>query len=100
VGDLFLESLRIQDETEQARINLIRTDLELCLTFATVAKTAFSMGHTEHAERAVASAEKGYLDMLGLYSKARKPTPETKKELQLKFTRLRERLDELQRLRP
>jgi len=100
VGDLFLESLRIQHEIEQARIDFIRTDLDLCLTFATVAQTAYSMGHGEHAEQAVASAEKGYVDMLGLFSKARNLTPEAKKELHITFKRLRDRLDELQRSRP
>jgi hypothetical protein len=45
---------RLQDEIEQSRLDLIKTDLDLCLTFATVADTAMSMGHREHAERTIA----------------------------------------------
>jgi hypothetical protein len=97
VGGLFLESLRIQHETDQARLDFIRTDLELCLTFATVAQTAYRMGHREHAERAIASAEEGYSTLLRFFSLEKNLTPEARNELQLKFKSLRERLDELQR---
>ena len=70
----------------------------VCFTFATVAETAYNMGHREHAERTIASAEKGYSDMLRYFSQARGMTAEVEKELQSKFQRLRERLDGLQRL--
>ena len=99
MGDLFLESLRIQADAEEARLDLIRTDLELCLTFATVAETSYSMGHREHAERNIANAEKGYSDMLRFFSKANRLTPGIRRELQSKFKELRERLDGLQRFR-
>jgi hypothetical protein len=56
------QSLRA--EIEQARLDFIRTDLGVCFTFATVAETAIRMGHREHAGRTLASAEKGYSDML------------------------------------
>ena len=69
----------------------------MCLTFAKVAGTAISMGHLEHAERTIASAEKGYSDMLRYFSQATGMTAEVEKELWLKFRRLRERLDGLQR---
>jgi hypothetical protein len=97
VGDLFLESLRIQNDAEQVRLDFLRTDLDLCLTFATVAQTAYRMGHREHGERTIASAEKGYSTLLRFFSLAKNLTPEARNELQLKFTSLRERLDELQR---
>jgi hypothetical protein len=99
VGDRFLESLSIQDRTEQACLDFIRTDLDVCLTFAAVAETAYSMGHQEHAEQTVASAEKGYSTLLRFFSKVENPTPETKKELELTLKRLRERLDGLPRRR-
>jgi hypothetical protein len=82
---------RLQDEIEQARLDFIRTDLGLCLTFATVAETAYSMGQREHAERTLASAEKGCSDMLRLFSRARGMTAEVEKGLQSKFKQLRER---------
>jgi hypothetical protein len=99
VGDLFLESLRTKEQTEQARLDFIRTDLDLCLTFATVAETAYSMGHREHAERAIAGAEQGYSTLLRFFSKAKSLTAEIEQELQPKFKELRERLDGLKRLR-
>jgi hypothetical protein len=70
--------------------------LGVCLTFATVAETAYSMGHREHAERALGKAEKGYSDMLRYYTQAAGMTAEVEKELQSKFKQLRERLDGLQ----
>jgi Ser/Thr protein kinase RdoA (MazF antagonist) len=98
VGDLFHNNLRLRDETERARVDFIRTDLGVCLTLATVAETAYSMGHREHAKRTIASAEKGYSDMLRYFHKATGMTAEVEKELQSKFKQLRERLDGLQRL--
>jgi hypothetical protein len=88
---------RLQDEINQSRLDLIRTDLDLCLTFATVAETAMSMGHREHAERTLASAEKGYSDMLRYFTQVAGMTAGVESELQSKFRRLRERLDGLQR---
>jgi hypothetical protein len=97
VGDPFQESLRIRAKTEQARLDFIRTDLDLCMTFATVAETAYRMGHRAHAEQTLASAEKGYSDMLRYFQKATGMTAGVESELQSKFRRLRERLDGLQR---
>jgi hypothetical protein len=97
VGDLCHESLRIRDETDQALLDFIRTDLDLCFVFATVAETAYSMGHRAHAKRNIANAEKGYSDMLRYFLRARGKTPEVENELQSKFNQLRERLDGLQR---
>ena len=98
-GDLFLDSLSNQDKTEQARLHFIRTDLELCLTFATVAETAYRMGHWEHAERTIANAERGYPTLLRFFSKAKRLAPGIEQELQSKFKEVRERLDGLQRFR-
>ena len=91
--------MRLRDEIEQARLDFIRTDLGVCLTLATVAETAYSMGHREHAERTLASAEKGYSDMLRFFSQARGMTAKVEKELQSTFKQVRERLDGLHRLR-
>ena len=59
--------------------------------------TAWATGNTP--ERTLASAEKGYSDMLRYFSQATGMTAEVEKELQSKFKQLRERLDGLQRLR-
>jgi hypothetical protein len=99
VGNLFSENRRLRAEIELSRIDLIRTDLGVCLTFAKVAGTAISMGHLEHAERTIASAEKGYSDMLRYFSQATGMTPRVEMELRSKFKQLREWLDGLQRRR-
>ena len=99
MADLFSETRRLRAEIEQSRIDLIKTDLDVCLTFAKVAETAYSMGHREHAKRTIASAEKGYSDMLRYFSQAKGMTAEMERELWSRFRQLRERLDGLQRLR-
>ena len=83
MADLFSETRRLRAEIEQSRIDLIRTDLGVCITFAKVAETAISMGHWEHADRTIASAEKGYSDMLRYFSQATGMTPEVEKELSI-----------------
>ena len=98
VRDPFHERLKIQDDIEKQRLDFIRIDLGVCLTLASVAETAISMGHREHAARTIASAENGYSDMLRYFSQATGLTAEVEKELQSKFKQLRERLDRLQRL--
>ena len=67
------------------------------MTFAAVAETAISMGHWEHATRTIASAEKGYSDMLRYFSQAKGMTAEMEIELWSRFRQLRERLDGLRR---
>lgn len=88
----------LRAETERLRLDFIRTDLEVCLTFAAVAETAYSMRHREHGERTVASAENGYSTLLRFFSQAKGLTPETERELPSKFKHLREQLDRLQRV--
>ena len=84
-------------ETNQLRLRFIKTDLDVCLTFAAVAETAYSIGHREHAERTIASAEKGYDDMLRFYFQATEMTAEAEMELWSIFRQVRERLDRLKR---
>lgn len=97
LGHPFAENLRLRDEFERIRLDFIWTDLDVCLTLAAVAKTQYSMGNREHAERALAAAEKGYSDMLRFFSQAKRLTVEREKEFQSKFDKLRDRLDALQR---
>lgn len=99
MGSLFHQWLQLRDETEQARLDLIRTDLDVCLTFASVVEMEYGMGNREHAERTLAEAEKGYSDMLRLFSQAKGLTAEVQEALQSKFRHLRERLDALRPLR-
>src|SRR3954454_13889912 len=98
MGSSFPDFSSLRNDTDQARLDLIWTDLDVCLTFATVAETAYSMRHREHAERTLASAEKGYSDMVRLFTKATRLTPEAEEKFQLKFREVRERLDGVQKL--
>ena len=99
MGDPFHDNLNLWEEIEQARLDLIRTDLDVCMTFAAVAETSISLGHREHAGRTIASAEKGYSDMLRYFSQATGMTEKVKRELWSKFKRLRKRLDGLTKMR-
>jgi hypothetical protein len=99
VGSLFHHWSDLRRESEQIRIDFIRADLDVCLTFAAIVESEYNMGNREHAERTLAETEKGYSDMLRFFALAKGLTPEVEKELQSKFKYVRERLDGLQRLR-
>ena len=91
--------MTLQYDVEQVRLDFIRTDLDVCLTFAAIVETEYNLGNREHAEHTRAKAEKGYSDMLRFFTQATGMTAEVEKELQSKFKELRKRLDTLQRLR-
>jgi hypothetical protein len=99
VEDPFLKWSALRDQTEQVRLDFIRTDLEVCLTFAAVVETEYDMGNRDHAERTLAEAEKGYSTLLGLLSQAKGLQLETENELHTRLKQLRERLDRLKRPR-
>jgi hypothetical protein len=84
---------------EQARLDFIRTDLGLILTFATISQTEYKMGNWEHAERTLSEAEKGYSDMLRFFSQAKGLTADIEKEFQSKFKHVHQRLNGLRRFR-
>jgi hypothetical protein len=88
----------LRTELERRRLDFIRADLELCLTFAAIADTSFKLGHRKIAERNLVNAEKGYSDMSRLFSRATGITAEIGEELQSKFKLLRDRLDGLKHL--
>ena len=95
VSEPFHNNMAIRAQTEQTRIDFIRVDLELCFTLADVARTAIGMHHMDHAEQAISKAEKGYSDLLQMFSQTGAMTEEVRKELESKLTQLRGRLDEL-----
>ena len=96
--DPYHEYLRLQSEREQTRLDLIKTNLKLYLTFATAAETAYSVGNRHHAERTLATVEKGYSDTFQFFSQATEINSEMERELWSRFRQLRERLDGLKRL--
>jgi hypothetical protein len=99
VDSSFHDWSKLRDEIEQTRLDVIWTDLEVILTFATIVESEYNMGNLEHAERTLASAEKGYSDMLRYFSKAKGLPPGIETKFQSKFKQVRERLDGLPRFR-
>jgi len=97
MGSAFDKWLALRDDIERSRLTFIRTDLQVCLTLASIAGTEYDLGNREHAARTIASAENGYATLLRFFSQAKALTPEANKELRLTFEQLRERLDWLQR---
>ena len=97
MGSAFDRWVTLRDDIERSRLDFIRTDLQVCLTLASLAGTEYCLGNREHAARTTASAEKGYSTLLRYFSQAKRLTSKERKELQLTFARLRERLDLLQR---
>jgi hypothetical protein len=88
----------LQNQTEQARLDFIKTELDLCATFAAIVETEYSLGNREHAYRTMAEAEKAHSEALRAFSQATGLTPKAEQELQRRFKHLRDRLDGLQRL--
>jgi hypothetical protein len=86
----------LRNDIDRVRLEFIRGDLQVCLTLASLADTEHNLDNREHAAKTVASAEKGYSDMLRYFSQAKNLAPGAKIELQSTFQRLRERLDRLQ----
>ena len=101
LGDIFQMGERLRHETEKTRLGLIRTDLQLCFTFADIAETQYDLGYQEHTERMLTIAEKRYSDMLRFFSREKSLSADVAKELQLTFEQLRNRLATIrERTRP
>ena len=82
------------------RIDFLRTELELCFTFASIAETEHKTGSPEHAKRSVADAEKGYTTLQHFLSDpkhARHIRDDERRELTAGLERLRKILDGLAR---
>jgi hypothetical protein len=97
VSHPFDDSLRIRHESEQTRLEFIKTDLEICLTLADLVATKHRLGDSEHARQTLAKAEKGYSDVARLFAATKDLSPDIHQEIESGLKRLRERLDGLQR---
>jgi non-ribosomal peptide synthetase component F len=86
----------LRDDIDRVRLDFIRTDLQVCLTLASLADTEYDLGNREHAARTVATVEKGYSTLLRFFSQAKCITPEARAELHFTFQRLRNRIGRLQ----
>ncbi len=92
---------RLKAQADQARIVFLRTDIQVCFTFASLAETEHKTGHRENAERSLADAEKGYATVSRFLSDPKHAahiSPEAHQELSTELERLRTTLDQLRRL--
>jgi hypothetical protein len=84
-------------ESDQLRIDFLRTDLAMCLTLTELAATRLQIGHEEAAKQTIAEAEKGYKTILGFLSDPKHSphvTDEDRRELTTDLEKLRQSLAE------
>jgi len=62
------EAAILQAKSHKNRMGFLRTDLELCFSFARFAERSKDNGHHEKAQRYVAHIEKGYSTILRFLS--------------------------------
>ena len=91
----------LQVESDRLRADFLRTDLELCFTFADVAEAKLKRGDHEGAEQALSDAKKGH-EAVGRFlsdpKHAKNLTTEELSEFTGGLERLRKRLDEVRQL--
>ena len=77
--------------TEESRIDFLRMDLELCFTFADLAKTERKIGDRAAAERVLQKAEVGYATMTRMVADVE--NADQKYKIEQRLIALRTRLD-------
>jgi hypothetical protein len=81
----------LQAATDLNRVDFLRTDLDLCFTFADLAKTEREIGDRAAATRILEKAETGYATILRISADVKKA--DQKHEIAQKLAELRARLD-------
>lgn len=82
------------NRAEENRLQLVANEINLGLTLIESARLAFSMGHTEHGEKASAKAEDAYRGARHFLGD--QTGDDTSNSLQHAVSRLRSALDDLQ----
>ena len=91
-----LQSLcELRIKTEENRIDFLRTDLALCITFTDLAKTEITIGDRDAALMVCAKAEAGYVTISHFLPDVN--NPEHRKEITQTLKELRAVLDLLQK---
>jgi hypothetical protein len=83
---------RMHAETEERRIDFLRTDLELCFTFAELAKTERLSGDQSAALRVLEKAEIGHATVARFLRDVN--DPQAAREIEARLSELRARLDD------
>ena len=89
---------KLQADSDINRLNFLKTELALCLTFSTIAARNYETGNQESAERSMANSEKAYETVVRFLADPKHSKHLTAEELQdltADLERLREKLDGL-----
>lgn len=89
----FDDSAHIQAETEQLRLDFIRTELETCRTFASLAATEFRIGDREAAQHCIRESERAADTAIRFLPRV--TCAEKRREFEKKVRDLRETLDDV-----
>ena len=98
----FDQFAKLHEELDYHWLDFIKTELDLCFTFSTIAAQRYETGNQESAEKSMANAEKAYETVRKILSDRKHSThltEETIQESTWKLERLRDKLDGLRRFR-
>ena len=84
----------LRSETDENRIDFLRTDLALCFTFIDLAKTEIEIGDRDAAMRVCSKAEDGYATIARFVPEVN--NPEHRNHVTQRLAELRAGLDVLQ----
>lgn len=89
---------KLRDQTEQNRLNLLRTDLDMVHTLTDLVDTELKLNSHEHAVQTFARATKGYRDMRRIFEERQLWPEKLTNEIKEKLAEVRQELDRLQKL--
>jgi hypothetical protein len=89
---------QLREQTEQRRLDLLRTDLNLCHTLVVLVESELAIHNHEHAVQTLALANKGHDDIRRLFEQRSRWDDESTAEIAEKLNELRRSLDRLQPL--
>ena len=92
------EFRRLLSETEQRRIELLRTDLQICQTQVGLAEAELACKDYDHAAQTQARAVKSYNDVRCRFEQQQNWDETVKQEITEKLARLWRRLERLEKL--
>ena len=88
----------LRKQTEQNRLNLLRTDLNMIHTLMELVETELKLKSREHAVQTFARAGKGYADMCRIFEQRQSWEEEPTNEVKGKLAEIRKELDRLKQV--
>src|SRR5215472_16001101 len=98
MDEMLNESGRLKTLTENSRLELLRTDLEVCQTLVVLVESELEFRNHDHAAQTLTRADKGYQDMSRLFEQRKSWGESPTAEIRWKLANLRKALDRLQPL--